>query len=69
MNQCPHPDCTRQIPQNRFACGEHWWGLPKRLRAAVWRGYRHAQAKGDWERWTKTYSEAKKFWQNEKVQN
>jgi hypothetical protein len=37
---CPHPDCTKTVPDEMFACSQHWYGLPKDIRNAIWAGYR-----------------------------
>lgn len=33
--ECPHPDCHEAIPPHRYACGRHWYKLPKDLRRAI----------------------------------
>lgn len=33
--RCPHHSCERQIPAHLFACRDHWYTLPKRLRMGI----------------------------------
>jgi hypothetical protein len=33
---CPHPDCSRPVPELIWACPEHWQTLPPRIRQAIW---------------------------------
>lgn len=40
---CHAPGCTRRIPARLFACREHWYALPKKIRDAIWREYRPGQ--------------------------
>lgn len=40
-HECPWPSCTREVPFERFACGPHWFRLPRNLRRRLnraWRG-------------------------------
>lgn len=40
---CHHPGCTVEVPPRLWGCKKHWFRLPKRLRAAIWRTYRPGQ--------------------------
>lgn len=40
---CHAPHCTRVVPPRMFACREHWFALPKRIRDAIWQEYRPGQ--------------------------
>jgi hypothetical protein len=36
---CHWPGCTKQVPPAMWGCKTHWFRLPARLRAKVWRTY------------------------------
>lgn len=36
---CPHPDCDTPIPLERFACFEHWTGLPVELQTKIYKSF------------------------------
>jgi hypothetical protein len=40
---CHWPGCTRRVKPALWGCKEHWFKLPARLRAAIWRCYRPGQ--------------------------
>jgi len=40
---CHHPYCDRQVPPSMLACYRHWYILPQKMRAAIWREYRSGQ--------------------------
>lgn len=37
---CPRPGCTKSVPSEMFACGQHWYTLPDSIRIEIWRAYR-----------------------------
>jgi len=49
-HKCPRPECSRDVPDDQFACRGDWYALPERLRTEIWRGWRsgdtqaHAEA-------------------------
>lgn len=46
MRICPFNDCGRRIPDDRFACGPHWYSLDKYEQARIWESYRQWQRGG-----------------------
>lgn len=42
-HECHWPGCTRQVPPAMWGCKTHWFRLPARLRAAIWRTYQPGQ--------------------------
>lgn len=42
-HECAAPGCRAQVDLRRLMCKHHWFALPDRLRAAVWRTYRPGQ--------------------------
>lgn len=40
---CHAHDCTRRVPPSMFACKPHWFALPAKIRAAIWREYDEGQ--------------------------
>ena len=40
---CHWPGCEREVPPAMWGCREHWFKLPKPLRDAIWKEYRHGQ--------------------------
>jgi hypothetical protein len=42
-HQCHAHGCTAKVPPRMFACKRHWFGLPKKIRDAIWREYRPGQ--------------------------
>lgn len=40
---CHWPGCGREVPPAMWGCKTHWFRLPARLRAKVWRAYRPGQ--------------------------
>lgn len=38
-HECHWPGCPKQVPPAMWGCKTHWFRLPGRLRAAVWRTY------------------------------
>jgi hypothetical protein len=36
---CHAHDCTTIVPPRMLMCSRHWFSLPAKLRAAVWRHY------------------------------
>ena len=39
-NKCPHPDCSVQKSYDHYACGKHWFSLPKLIRDEIYSSYR-----------------------------
>ena len=37
--KCPHPACSRMLPDTLFACGQHWHALPAVIRKHIWNAY------------------------------
>lgn len=44
MRVCPFDGCCTMIPDDKFSCGPHWWGLTKEQRSEIWAAYRAYQA-------------------------
>lgn len=42
-HECHWPGCGKQVPPAMWGCKEHWFRLPARLRARIWRHYRPGQ--------------------------
>lgn len=42
-HKCHWPGCERDVPPAMWGCRSHWFKLPARLRAAVWRAYQPGQ--------------------------
>jgi hypothetical protein len=42
-HHCHAHDCTAKVPPRMFACKKHWFALPAKVRAAIWREYRPGQ--------------------------
>lgn len=42
-HECHWPGCGRQVPPAMWGCKTHWFKLPSRLRAAIWRTYKPGQ--------------------------
>lgn len=40
---CHAHGCTKQIKPSLFMCGRHWWMVPVKLRATIWKLYRPGQ--------------------------
>lgn len=40
---CHWPGCKIQVPPAKWGCRQHWFMLPKRLRAKVWAAYQIKQ--------------------------
>lgn len=40
---CHWPGCQVAVPPRLWGCRAHWFALPRRLRAAIWRTYRPGQ--------------------------
>lgn len=38
-HECPAPRCEVWVPDNQLACKQHWFALPKELRARIWNHY------------------------------
>lgn len=38
-HECPAPPCTRRVSQDRLACRNHWYALPRTLRDQIWDAY------------------------------
>ncbi len=58
---CPHPNCTKPIASDKYACTEHWFSLPYALRNEIIRGYRRSTTT-----WVRADRKAKAMW-NEKI--
>lgn len=39
-HKCPAPGCDKDVPSSQYACGRHWYSIPKPLRDELWAGYR-----------------------------
>ena len=39
------PGCDKQVPPAMWGCKKHWFTLPAKLRAAIWKHYRPGQEK------------------------
>lgn len=48
---CHAHGCERRVPPKMFACKPHWFALPKKLRAAIWREYRPGQERSKSPSW------------------
>ena len=42
-HHCHWPGCAKQVPPTMWGCPTHWFSLPPRLRALIWRTYRPGQ--------------------------
>lgn len=42
-HHCHWPGCPKQVPPAMWGCKTHWFRLPARLRAAIWRTYQPGQ--------------------------
>lgn len=40
---CHWPECRRAVPPAMWGCREHWFRLPRRLRAALWVTFKPGQ--------------------------
>lgn len=40
---CHWPDCKTEVPPKLWGCKNHWFQLPERLRALIWKTYRPGQ--------------------------
>lgn len=40
---CHWPGCETKVPPAMWGCRTHWFRLPARLRARIWRAYRPGQ--------------------------
>lgn len=40
---CHWPDCPQEVPPAMWGCKAHWFSLPTRLRARIWRTYEPGQ--------------------------
>ena len=40
---CHWPGCGKAVPPRLWGCAPHWFRLPTRLRARIWRAYRPGQ--------------------------
>lgn len=50
MVKCKHPHCSKEIPDDRYACGEHWMLLGFEIREMITLGRKRSQElyeKGD----------------------
>ena len=43
VHTCHWTGCGKAVPPSMWGCREHWFKLPKLLRAKVWRHYRAGQ--------------------------
>jgi hypothetical protein len=62
-NKCAHPNCIKFKPVEQYACRDHWFGLPKKVRDKIHRGFRTSN--GDL--WFAAHKEAQEFWGVSKV--
>jgi hypothetical protein len=42
-HHCHWPGCERVVPPAMWGCKQHWFKLPARLRALIWRTYQPGQ--------------------------
>lgn len=42
-HHCHWTGCTQSVPPAMWGCKRHWFALPLRLRARIWRAYRPGQ--------------------------
>lgn len=42
-HHCHWPGCTKKVPPALWGCRYHWYKLPRRLQALIWRHYRPGQ--------------------------
>lgn len=42
-HHCHWPGCTKQVPPAMWGCKAHWFRLPGRLRAKIWRTFQPGQ--------------------------
>ncbi len=42
-HDCHWPGCGKSVPPAMWGCKTHWFKLPSRLRAAIWRTYQPGQ--------------------------
>lgn len=40
---CHWPNCGTPVPPKMWGCSKHWFRLPAKLRAEIWRTYRPGQ--------------------------
>lgn len=38
-HECHWPGCGKQVPPAMWGCSNHWFKLPLKLRAKIWRTY------------------------------
>lgn len=41
LHRCFWPGCTRMVPVPKHGCRQHWFHLPKVMRAEIWENYQH----------------------------
>lgn len=42
-HHCHWPGCPKQVPPAMWGCHQHWYKLPARIRAQIWRTYQIGQ--------------------------
>lgn len=45
-HSCPRPECSRDVPDDMFACRGDWYALPAHLRDAMWAAWLGDDAAG-----------------------
>lgn len=40
---CHWPGCGKQVPPAMWGCAPHWFALPAKIRAAIWRAFEPGQ--------------------------
>jgi hypothetical protein len=46
MRACPFTDCPKTVPDGKFVCDPHWYGLTRTQKLEVYRIY-HAYVAGE----------------------
>jgi hypothetical protein len=41
LHRCSWPGCERVVPRSMWGCRAHWYALPRDIRVAIGRAYRH----------------------------
>lgn len=66
MKTCNRPGCEKSYPQDHYACGPHWFELPRETRDQISEGFKKSARL-----WREGHAAAQKFWadKDEKLQN
>jgi hypothetical protein len=57
MNACPHHNCKKLKPRDRYACSRHWFALPQPLKNKIYNGHRASASL-----WVEADKEAREYW-------